>query len=43
LKEVPTWRRAEPVVLFFAAGFTIGLIFPFGRLAARVAIVNRTR
>ena len=35
---VPGWRRFEPVVLLFAAGFCIGLIFPFGKLAGGLAI-----
>jgi drug/metabolite transporter (DMT)-like permease len=33
-----TWRRVEPVVLLFAAGFTIGLIFPLGRMAGEAGI-----
>jgi drug/metabolite transporter (DMT)-like permease len=32
------WRRIEPVVMLFAAGFCIGLIFPFGKLAGGLGI-----
>ncbi|MBN9021715.1 MAG: EamA family transporter, partial [Rhizobiales bacterium] len=31
-------RRAEPVLLLFAAGFFIGLIFPLGRMAGEAGI-----
>lgn len=31
-------RRVEPVLLLFAAGFCIGLIFPLGRLAGEAGI-----
>ncbi len=32
------WRRVRPVALLFAAGFSIGLIFPLGRLAGEAGI-----
>jgi drug/metabolite transporter (DMT)-like permease len=34
----PAWRRLEPVLLLFAAGFGIGLIFPFGKLAGNLGM-----
>jgi drug/metabolite transporter (DMT)-like permease len=38
VSEAPAHRRIEPVLLLFAAGFCIGLIFPFGRLAGEAGI-----
>ncbi len=36
--EPGNWRRVEPVLLLFAAGFFIGLIFPLGRMAGEAGI-----
>jgi drug/metabolite transporter (DMT)-like permease len=38
MSEGPAWRRVEPVLLLFAAGFSIGLIFPLGRLAGEAGL-----
>jgi drug/metabolite transporter (DMT)-like permease len=38
VSSAPAPRRIEPVLLLFAAGFCIGLIFPFGRLAGEAGI-----
>ena len=38
MSSAPAPRRIEPVLLLFAAGFSIGLIFPFGRLAGEAGI-----
>lgn len=38
MSEASAPRRIEPVLLLFAAGFCIGLIFPLGRLAGEAGI-----
>jgi drug/metabolite transporter (DMT)-like permease len=38
VNETAALRRIEPVLLLFAAGFCIGLIFPLGRLAGEAGI-----
>jgi len=38
VSEAPAQARFEPVLLLFAAGFCIGLIFPFGRMAGEAGI-----
>ena len=38
MTERNAWRRLEPVLLLFAAGFCIGLFFPLGKLAGQSGI-----
>ena len=38
MREASARRRIEPVVLLLGAGFFIGLIFPFGKIAAGLGI-----
>jgi drug/metabolite transporter (DMT)-like permease len=38
MTEGNAWRRLEPVLLLFAAGFCIGLFFPLGKLAGQSGI-----